>query len=283
MKGAFLLIILFLFLSGECQTDLSALFAPPTVAEIQAVKEEWASRNLPVVNWQILGSGTITGLSVDVVSHEVDGNTHYGFVRYPLNYNPNNSYPVLVANHGAQSGVGAGIIIGYSTTDCLKEFIVVVPSFRSEELRTESLGFGNYISEGTPSEFDGDIDDAISLLNGVLENVAGADENRISVAGGSRGGGVSYLMSIRDPRIKMASIFFGATDHITHPGMQAAVENHIDNGSPIAPPFNTAVVAAAEPYLEGNFTLEEARMALIRRSAIYFIEHLPRHECHAQF
>ncbi len=269
----------FLFFSLHllAQTDLSDLFATPTQAEIDAVITDWESRDVDVYNWQVEASTTFGGLDIDVVSHDVENDpnqTHYAFLRYPENYDPTQNYPVLIVNHGGTGGTGYGIIGGLQ--GCFRDFVVAAPSFRGEELRTDVLNLGTFTSDGTVSEFDRDIDDVLALLNGVLANVTGADPSRICVFGGSRGGGVSYLMSARDPRINRAVVYFGATDHITHPGYQEHIENFIDTGmGGLNPPQATVYNEAAQPYVNGLITLAEARHQLLMRSVYYFDDRLP--------
>ena len=270
-------ILLFTTVVAYTQTDLSDLHAPPSQAEIDAVKAEWATRDYGVYNWQVLHTGTAGGgaFTVEIVSHEVDGNTHYAAVRYPENYDPAGSYPVLVSNHGGASGVNVNAL-GAFGADCYRSFFVALPSFRSEPLNTGNLTNPTniiYTSEGAPSEMDGDTDDALSLLTGVLA-IPGADADRVGVLGGSRGGGVSHLMACKDDRIARSSVFFGATDHLALPGLQAKMENYVDNGGGLTPPENATYTYGVEPYLNGTLTLAEARLALLRRSALYFIDEM---------
>lgn len=269
----FVLPILFTWLSVQSQTDLSDLMAPPTLAEINAVKADWASRDYTAYNWTVLHTGMLAGFRVDIVSHEVEGDVHYAAVRYPENYNSNSSYPVLVSNHGGASGVNVVSLNAFQAT-CYRSFFIALPSFRSEELRTGNLAPVDYTSGGVENEMDGDTDDALALLTGVLQ-IAGADENRVGVLGGSRGGGVSHLMACKDNRIKRASIFYGATDHMTLPGLQAKMEDYVDNGGGLKPPEAATYTYGVAPYLDGTLSLAEARLELLKRSAIYFIDELP--------
>lgn len=260
---------------GTCVVEsLETLFAPPSEAELQAVRDDWAARNVDAIDWTVVGSGSFQGFAVDVVSHRVDGNLHYGFVRYPAAYSPNGSYPVLVLNHGGQSGVGLGIL-GQAGQGCLSDYVIVVPCFRGELLRTESLGFGDFLSEGENSEFDGDLDDTIALLNGALEHVSGANEERIHAFGGSRGGCVTHLLSVRDSRFKGGVAFFGATNHML-PEIQESIESYLENGGQLTNPvLSTAYNSAVEPWMSGSLSFADARLALIRRSALFFAESTP--------
>jgi len=277
MNRVFLISLFIVTISVTAQTDLSDVFATPTQAEIDAVKADWASRDVGSYNWTVINTGLFNGMTVDVISHDTYGDadfTHYGLVRYPKDYNPILSYPVIMLNHGGQNGVGVEIL--FQMNDCFEGFIVGVPSFRGEELRTNSLGFGNFTSEAENSEFDGDIDDALAMLNGILDNVSGADENRISIFGGSRGGAVTYLTSIREPRVKRAVVYFGATDHITHPGYQEIIEDVVDgNSNSLNPPRSTIMNYAVTPYLNNEITLAQARHNLLMRSVYYFTDLLP--------
>lgn len=271
------LILIFCFLSSSyylhAQTDLSQLHAPPTLSEINAVKSEWSTRDYNAYNWTILHTGTLGIFRVDIISHEVNGNKHYAAVRYPENYSPTGSYPVLVSNHGGASGVNVNSLNAYQS-DCFKSFFVALPSFRSEELRTTPIATTDYTSEGTPSEMDGDTDDALALLSGVLA-IPGADGNRIAVTGGSRGGGVSHLMAAKDSRIDRVSVFYGATDHMALPGLQQEMENYVDFGGGLNPPETNTYTYGVAPYLNGDITLAEAREILLRRSVLYFVDQLP--------
>lgn len=276
-KMSKVLILLLLSVSVCAQTDLSDLHAPPTQAEIDAVKAEWATRDHGVYNWTVVSTLTMGGgaFNVDIVSHEVGGNVHYAAVRYPENYDPTESYPVLIFNHGGASGVNVAALGQFQAT-CYRSFFVGLPSFRSEELRTGNLTNPPeiYTSGGVQSEMDGDTDDALSLLTGILA-LPGADANRVGVLGGSRGGGVSHLMSAKDDRIQRASIFYGATDHMTLPGLQAKMEDYVDNGGGLKPPEAAVYTYGVAPYLDGTLTLAEARLELLRRSVVYFVDELP--------
>ena len=127
---------------------------------------------------------------------------------------------------------------------------------------------------------DGDVDDTLHLLNGALANTNGMDADRIGVHGGSRGAGVSYILAARDARIKLMGLYYGATDHLS-PQIKEVIADHLENNTEIqGRDANLAWTVAVEPYQAGALSFTEARHALIRRSAIYFAEDLPRTQFH---
>lgn len=271
-----LLLLLLMYYSVVNSQSLSLLFAPPTTTEIDAVIADWDARDVGVYNWIIEGSGTISGLPADVISHEVAGFIHYALVRYPQNYDPSLKYPVLISNHGGTGGTSIGIVAQHGL-GCYRDYFVIAPSFQGEPLDTGPMGLGIFTSGGTVSEFDRDIDDTIALLNGTIANYAGADETNVSAFGGSRGGCVSYLLSVRDSRINNGVYFYGATDHMTYPGLETTIQNIMNMGGGANPFYNTVLNEAANDYMAGTMSLADARMALLSRSAIHFINHnLPK-------
>lgn len=276
MKKLSLLISFFIFINcSDAQPDLSLLISPPNSMEINEIKEYWDSLNHTPQDWNIEASGVLNGFSVDVISHSLDGNTHYGAVRFPLNYSPTSLYPVLIVNHGGANGVNLGILNVYSQ-GCYADYFVVIPSFRSEVLNTGPLGLGIFTSTGAPSEMDGDTDDALALLHGVLE-IQGADPSRVGAFGGSRGGGVSHLMSVKDDVITATCTYYAATDHLALEGLYDILDCYYDANcnTPLNPPINNTINYAADPYLNELISLEEARKILLRRSAIYFVDQMP--------
>ena len=274
------------------QRGLQALFDEPTVDEIAAVRADWVSRDVAPVGWRVEGTTDLGGFRVDVVSHVVDGFRHNGAIRYPRNYDPAQRYPVILKNHGGNNGHSVLSVrtLGINMRGhCSENVFIVGATFRGETLRAGQPGLlEEYVAEGPgqdepnywDSVFDGDIDDVIHLLNGTLANIPGADGDRIGIIGGSRGGGVSYLVSVRDPRIRRASIYYGAANHLsTH--IYEAIERFVETGQRrFNPPTNMTYEVAVGPLLDGEMTFEDARHALISRSAYYFLESMPSLQLH---
>lgn len=267
--------------------DLSPLFIPPTAGEKTVIQEDWASRQHTVINWQTVVTGTIlTDYTAAIFSHEVEGETHYGAVRYPHNYQPGGSYPVLVYLHkGIYNVFLDGELLAFDDlfpTGCVEDnFFYVVPSFRGEELIT-ILGIGLYESEGESDPLDTDVDDTITFLNGALAAIPEMDESKIAAIGVSRGGGAALLMGLRDSRVKLLVDYFGPTD-LTLPYIQEAVQEWADTGVnpyPDNPVIEGVMIHYITPYLKGEFSLQETRLHLFRSSPAYFASTLPTLQMH---
>ena len=277
---------------GMPERGLEALFAEPTPDELAAIREDWAVRPMEPMGWRVEGTTRLGPYRVDVVSHVVDGFRHYGAIRFPRNYDADGSYPVIVKNHGGGNGHSVVSVrsLGVNTPGhCSENVFVIGATYRGEELRAGQDGLAEaYLAEGADPEADGylspaldrDADDVIHLLSGTLANVAGADPARVGMVGGSRGGGVSYMVAVRDPRIQRVAIYYGASNHISQ-HMYETIETFIETGRRrFNPPTNMAYEVSVGPFLDGEMTFEEARLSIIRRSGYFFIEDMPSFQLH---
>jgi predicted esterase len=152
---------------------------------------------------------------------------------------------------------------------CLRDsFFVVAPTYRGEPFIGGNLGY--YLSEGQPSPFDHDADDAIALLDATLQNVPETDGTRLVNYGRSRGGNVAYHVSLRVPRIRATGVLFGPSDFFL-PYFQADAEAIVNDGAAVDGPLLELVMQnVVEPYLSGALTLQQARHILLRWSPVYF-------------
>ncbi len=262
--------------------DFEVLFAPPTAAEVNAVLAEWSGRDVTAqsVNVVAMSAEQIGGVpaTLRILSHAVDGATHYGAVLAADNVVPG-TMPVLIYLHGGDGGVDIDellnllpIVLGLNES----AYVLVAPSFRSEPLE---FGGTTYLSEGEPSPWDRDVDDALALLNAVLANTPQANPDRIGILGLSRGAAVGLLMAARDPRIDVVVEFFGPTDFFG-PFVQEVVEEAL-RGSPRDLPGLAYLNAEfIQPLKRGEFTIAEMRPELVRRSPVYFADRLPDLQIH---
>ena len=263
--------------------DLTPIFAPPTPAEVQTILNEWQGRTHDVAGYQLemayVDPGS--GFRYEVVSHLIQGERHYGVIRFPGQYTPGERYPVLVVCHGGVAGAAVeelenllNVLPGQCVGD---DFFMVMPSYRGEQLRSTVAGI--FQSEGTQSWADEDVDDASTLLSAVLDNQPDMDRAQVAAWGISRGGSVALLLSARDDRIRRTVDLFGFTD-LSLPTVVARVDAIVNHG--IAPTGLGRLVndAVVEPYRNGLTTLAEARLAWLRRSPCFFVDNLPPVQLH---
>jgi predicted esterase len=260
--------------------NVTELFAPPTEAERQDVLLDWDRRDVSVqqfIGGDFCDAGEDLGFTVELVRHTVDGNVHRGAFLIPTDVE--GRLPVVVYNHGGDQGVSIDdevLPFLEALGERAQDFMYVVPSYRSESLRCS--GFSS-TSEGAPSPWDGDVDDALSLLNAALENVSTADGTRIGVIGFSRGAAVANLMAIRDERISQTISFFGPTDFYG-PFARQVVESTLRGATPQLPGVDVLMERFILPLQEGELTIEDVRPELTRRSTAAFAGRLPAVQVH---
>jgi len=268
---------------ASAQIDFSPLFAPPTPAEVQAVRIDWATRPHVVSGFRVDANYVDpgTGARFEVVSHVVDGFRHYGALRYPGQYVQGGKYPVMVVCHGGTAGVSveeASNLLVHLPGQCVADqFFLVIPSFRGEPLHTSSVG--SFLSEGPPSWADRDVDDTRALLTASLDYQADMDRARVAGWGISRGAAVALLLSIRDDRIRRVVDMFGFTD-LSLPSVVGWVDAIMNQGAPSVGLGGLVVDAVAAPYAAGTLSLMEARLTWLRRSPSYFVSALPPLQAH---
>ena len=263
--------------------NLTRLFAEPTSAEISAVLSEWQTRDVSAQNVQVVATDAIaigtTQVSVSIVSHTVGGMKHYGAILVP-DGKPAGSLPVLMYTHGGDGGIDVDELIPFLPLilgEMLDEFVLVAPSFRSEPLVYNGTV---YLSEGAPSPWDYDVDDALALLNVVLDGAAPeADSGRVGVVGFSRGAGVGLLMAERDPRIDVVIEFFGPTDFFG-PFVQDIVEEALLGTLRDLPGLEFLNDEYIQPLKNGELTIDDVRPELVRRSPVYYADRLPQLQLH---
>lgn len=261
--------------------DLDRLFAPATEAEVAHVRGEWATRTAEAIDVRQEASGPfpIAGVPgrLRILSHRVDGERHYGAVVVAEGATAR-SLPVLVYAHGGDSGVSVEelALLFLALGEGASGFVWVVPSFRSEPLRS---GTRVFLSEGEPSPWDRDVDDALSLLTVALQEEPAADPERIAVLGLSRGGGVGLLMGARDPRVKAVVSFFGPTDFFD-PWMREIAEEALQGRPRDLPGLAWFDRTYLQPLRRGEVSLDAVRRELIRRSPALFAPSLPAVQIH---
>ena len=268
-----------IFLAG-CGTDpstgppntgdlLDPLLAPSAAAEIAAVITELEGRTYPAGTLQFLETRSGTFADLSLVAYESAGHTIYGVLSQPK---AAGTYPLVLYNHGGDNGMSATEL----DHPLAAGFVQAASSFRSEAVRW----FGtDYQSEGTPSPWDRDVDDALVLLASAIQ-LPNVDPSRVWTVGGSRGGGVSLLAAIRLPDRFLGVVdVFGPTDFFD-PAFRPAVDTLAAGGTDGRPGTEFLKETVLLPYLSGALSLAEGRQAMIRRSAMYFADRLPPVQVH---
>lgn len=207
-----------------------------------------------------------------VLSHKVEGNIHYGAVIIPARSDIRKLPLIVFATGGDGMNTGFDVSQDFNHDAARfpsflgegfdNRFMVVIPSFRGQQL---IIGNKKYQSEGNVADaFNGATTDAIAFLNVATKMFSEADESRIAIYGGSRGGTVALLAASRDKRIKRAIVVAAPTDmkglYLLYPEQFKLLF------------FND--------LLQGKITESEARRKFISSSPIYFAEELPIVQLH---
>ena len=267
---------------------LATVFEKPSPAEIRAVEIDWQTRDLSVRDVREVARGEIkfgqAASVVRIISHTVHGFRHYGAIIMPADAKPG-CCPVIVE--------AKGVSWNYFPLELEKlhaprmmagaQVIYVVPSFRGELLIFDGK---NYQSEGDRTDaLDGATDDAVALLNAVLQTTPEADAERICAFGHSRGGTVALLLGIRDARIGCVVNWAGPTDWFELMGTGGWSEQEL-YGEGIrtrATPSETGgqrVERFLLKAIEGREDLRAVRRRMLASSPLYFAGRLRQVQLH---
>jgi dipeptidyl aminopeptidase/acylaminoacyl peptidase len=146
----------------------------------------------------------------------------------------------------------------------------VIPSFRSEPL---TFAGQTWRSEGEPSPWDRDVDDTLGLIAAAAQLFPATDESCIGAIGVSRGAGVALLLSARDPRLRATVAFFGPTDFFG-PFVREVAEEALRGQIRSLPGLTYLNERWLQPLRRGQITYEDARRALLTRSAAWFVDRI---------
>ncbi|HPF36180.1 MAG TPA: hypothetical protein P5571_10535 [Candidatus Krumholzibacteria bacterium] len=254
----------------RAQADLAPLFSAPTPAELADVAADWSARITVPSEYEIESTGSGGGFQVAGVRFVLNGAEQYGAVRYPRLYQPGGRYPVLLALHGGFDGLVMDWLLTFDETfpdGCVADsFFVVAPSFRGEVLNGQSV-VGNRLGVGASAPFSFDADDAMGMLNAVLDLIPETDPLRVSAFARSRGGPAAGELLLRDPRVRRAVVLFGPSDFFL-PHVQAGAQEFVDTGGTADRLGELVGERIAAPWLAGALTLAQARHLLLSWSVV---------------
>ncbi|MYA33249.1 MAG: hypothetical protein F4164_08075 [Gemmatimonadales bacterium] len=265
----------------DLEAELDALFAPASAAEVEAVRADWARRDISAAGVAVelteeLAFGE-TAATLRIVSHVVAGARHFGAIIVPDGAAPG-TLPLLMFSHGGDGGVSVGAIdiVVLALGERSRRFVYAIPSFRSEPLR---YGDRSWVSEGPSSHWDHDVDDALALANVVFETTPEVRPDAIHIVGGSRGAGVALLAGARDERVERIAAFYGPTDFFDDWIRVIAWKTALD-GPWDLPGLIHLDSTVVQPLVRGTLSTAGARLELVRRSSVLFAADLPAVQVH---
>lgn len=254
---------------GLTHKEEKQLFATPVQTETDAILAEWQSRDLTPTDYTVLQQTPVAGgqYTFKMVGFRVSGIQEYGALLVPQ---ASGTMPVRMQLGGFGLGITVNsfnlLLGGGAPSD---PHILAMPAFRGQSLEVTVDGV-LYTSPQSGGEhcdaFDGATDDALAFLNLIQQTEPTADVNRTSMRGGSRGGTVSLLAGIRDPRVKRVVDVVGPTD------MLVLTSQHLLDDT-----YRCQFLTALQ---NDQVTLAQARKRIIASSPLYFAQRLPLVQLH---
>jgi hypothetical protein len=247
---------------------IEELFKAPTREELSDILNEWDQKDFTPKQIKVEHVEQMpNGDSVKVISHDVNGQKHYGLIRIPAGLNEN-SAPILLslAGGGAELDVleenSLNRISGGACRDVLNKFITVCPSFRGDLLKGKDFCFR---SEGyTGDVWLGAAEDAVSFLRVVKTMYGKSDSTKVLAMGVSRGATVALIIGALT---KQTDYIIAISTHTNFLNLEAFKNERV--GSDYSKIFFTP-----------QTTPENIRKRIIASSPYYFAERLPRFEIH---
>ena len=133
-----------------------------------------------------------------------------GFIIYPKKYD--HALPAIIYNRGGNTSYGRntfGRMMFRHMPLAAQNYVIIGSDYRGADNR---LRADEFVADGTVDEFGGiDVNDVTALIP-IIEALPFADETRIGVLGGSRGGMQSFLLAKAYPHIKAMAVVAGLTD-----------------------------------------------------------------------
>ncbi len=262
--------------------DMLGLCAPPLDFEVTKLRNEFSGRNPIEQDYTYVATRVDEDTIWAVVSHTVDSLTHYGILRIPPDHGDGLT-PVLLLCHPGVNGAsiwGLDWLAGVVDDDTvLDQFLVVQPSFRGEPAYGDTMG--SYQSDGQLHLYDRDTDDALALLDCVLNHLPQARQDDVVAAGWSRGAQVALRAAERDPRIGGALAFAGWTDEWTISG-QAFAYYALPELEGLPQPGDLLYEYESQLWLLkiGACDVWDMREVMLRMSVSYCASDLPRVQLH---
>lgn len=244
---------------------ISELMREPSNEELDEILLEWqgkdfSPRNIDIVHQEEMPNGD----SITIISHLVNGFTHYGAIRIPKNLDVAKA-PILLELEGGGTGVDVSKLRPFTQGRCQEQtdkFISILPSYRGCMLRGKEFCFRSEGYFGDP--WLGPAEDAIALLEAVKHFYNKPDSTRVLASGLSRGATVALIIGSLTEKL---DYIIATSTHTKF--LDAYVINNERVGQSYARAFYTPT---ASP--------EHIRKRMIASSPYYFADKLPGFELH---
>lgn len=232
--------------------DRDSLFAPLGENLKGEVLKDWQSFNLESDSFKIVSKNSRR----EIIAHYNEGNVHYGALYYPINYNPNQNYPLLLWAPGLnqlQPIVNLDQNIPSGIFKFFKDHFIAIPSFRGQFLESNGQ---KYCSDGFFGDaFDGATDDLLRFQYLITQNYP-IDKDHLKISGISRGGTVALLAATRDTSYEKVVDISGPTDF-------TSFEIYYKFG-----------LQYKYQFLSEEKPIRELRKKMLKSSPIHFVEHI---------
>ncbi|MCR9290121.1 prolyl oligopeptidase family serine peptidase [Saprospiraceae bacterium] len=233
--------------------NLDSLFAPTDSLELAKIRKDWESFNPQSESFQILSEYRfLPERNIVILEHFAEERTHYGAILFPYQYDESKKYPVAVWAAGLNQSDPSVTLKNTPIRKFPPNYFVIVPSFPGQALVADNK---TYCSDGFFGDaFDGATDDAIRLLELAKTAFNGLDQQRIAVAGGSRGGTVALLMAARDTSINVCASIADPVDFFNRD------------------PYERYGFQFKYQFLNERKPISELRAKMLKSAPVYFIE-----------
>ena len=179
-------------------------FKPVVPKDVARVQQMWQGRNLEAKGVAVVFELHFATHIVKIIQHEVAGKTHYSAIVYPKHLIAFD-VPVAVVLDGLDQYsplLDLDRQLFWNKDGPLADMVLLFPTFRGRVLLFQGKTF---YAEGEFSDaYDGATDDAMALVSAAKSIQPRGNYERILAVGGSRGGTVALLMSLRDSRVHTA-------------------------------------------------------------------------------
>ncbi|MBX2871702.1 MAG: prolyl oligopeptidase family serine peptidase [Saprospiraceae bacterium] len=246
----------------ELYDDLNrdTLFHPLREEEYLHVQEDWSNIDLQSDSSHILQRLQISPeRELLVMSFDKSGQRQFGAIYLPEDFDSTQQYPLLLWANGLNQFDPTVNLTKNSllqeVTKSLKEYFIVVPSYRGQALQTY---YTRYCSDGFFGDaFDGATDDALRLLHWTQDNFSAVDTQRLALFGVSRGGTVGLLAAARYPKLNCVVAQSGPTNFLSPTESKRFGKQY------------------RYQFLSKEASLPVLREKIIKSSPIYFIDAYP--------